>query len=49
MRCANSCLGAAECWRIDCCHNCALQVAGECVNDGNYGFVPRYFARLSRV
>jgi hypothetical protein len=45
MRCANACDGGADCGRLDCCHNCVLQVDGRCVNDGRYGFVPRYFTR----
>lgn len=49
MRCANSCAGDAECQRIDCCHNCLLNVRDVCTNDGSYGFVPRYFARLTNA
>jgi len=49
MRCANACTGGTECVRIDCCHECLLYVKEECVNDGSYAFLPRYFARLARA
>jgi len=49
MRCANACLGEADCRRVDCCHNCAMYVRAACTNDGSYGFVPRYFLRLARA
>lgn len=49
MRCANSCVDERDCTRVDCCHNCALYVKEECVNDGSYGFVPRYFLRLANA
>ena len=49
MRCANACLGEAECRRVDCCHSCALYVREECTNDGTWAFVPRYFLRLAQA
>jgi len=45
MKCWNSCGGDAECRRIDCCHVCVLFVGEECVNDGAYAWIPRYFIR----
>jgi len=49
-RCANSCLGDRECRRMDCCHNCAFFARGACMNDDEqFGFIPRYFVRITRA
>jgi len=47
---ANSGLGDRDCWRMDCCHNCAFYMRGACVNDvETFGFIPRYLVRTTRA